>query len=165
MVKTKTIEGFLDEAAVKEVQMRYCRACDRRDFEALRACFHPDATADYGEGVWNLDQYMAHATSMSANFIATTHNTGNQLVELDGDAAWAEHYIIANHRWPLDENGDTRDLTAAVRYIDRMERRDGEWRIARRMMVLDWHRVDPIAGANVSGVRGRRDRSDPSYSR
>jgi hypothetical protein len=161
----KTIDQLLDEAAIKEVQVRYCRACDRTDFEALRACFHPHATGNYGEGDWNLDEYMAHAMAMSANFIATTHNTGNQLVEVDGDTAWAEHYTIASHRWPLDDNGQTRDLIAAVRYIDRMERIDGEWRIARRVMVLDWHRVDPVIGANMSGARGRRDRSDPSYMR
>ena len=161
----KDLEIVLDELAVKEVQMRYCRAADRREFDALRACFHEDATADYGHGVWNLNEYIEHATSMSANFIATTHNTGNQLVEIDGDSAWAEHYLIANHRWPLDEQGNTRDLTASVRYIDRMERRDGEWRIARRMMVLDWHRIDPVIGADVTTVRGRRDRSDPSFLR
>jgi 3-phenylpropionate/cinnamic acid dioxygenase small subunit len=162
---TKTMEQLLAEAAIKEVQVRYCRACDRTDFEALRACFHPHATADYGHGVWNLDEYIAHATSMSANFIATTHNTGNQLVELDGDVAWAEHYIVATHRWPLDANGDTRDLTAGVRYVDRMERHGGEWRIARRVMVLDWHRIEPVAGVDVTAARGRRDRSDPSYAR
>jgi hypothetical protein len=161
----KTIDELLDEAAIKEVQIRYCRAADRVDHEALRACFHPDATADYGEGVWNLDEYMDHATGMMANFIATTHNTGNQLVEVDGDAAWAEHYAVASHRWPIDAEGNTRDLTAAIRYVDRMERRGGEWRIARRVMVLDWHRIDPVTGMKADAARGKRDRSDPSYMR
>jgi ketosteroid isomerase-like protein len=161
----RSIDELLDEAAIREVQVRYCRAADRVDAEALRACFHPDATADYGEGVWSLDQYMEHATQMMAKFLTTTHNTGNQLVELDGDNAWAEHYTVATHRWPLDEKGETRDMVASVRYVDRMERRSGEWRIAKRVMVLDWHRVDPVAGANAGMTRGRRDRSDPSYSR
>ena len=161
----RTMNELLDEAAIKEVQVRYCRAADRVDAEALRACFHPHATADYGEGVWNLDEYMAHATAMMANFIATTHNTGNQLVEVAGDAAWAEHYTVATHRWPLDEQGETRDLTAAIRYVDRMERYGGEWRIARRVMVLDWHRIDPVVGVKADAARGKRDRSDPSYSR
>jgi ketosteroid isomerase-like protein len=161
----KTVDQLLAEAAIKEVQIRYCRACDRCDFAALRACFHPDATADYGHGIWDLDAYMAHATTMSANFIATTHNTGNQLVELDGDAAWAEHYTVASHRWPIDDEGNTRDLIAAVRYVDRMERRDGEWRIVRREMVLDWHRVEAVTGMDPAAARGRRDRSDPSYQR
>jgi hypothetical protein len=161
----RTIDELLDEAAIKEVQIRYCRAADRVDVEALRACFHPHATADYGHGVWNLDEYMAHATAMMANFIATTHNTGNQLVEVAGDAAWAEHYTVATHRWPFDEQGESRDMIAAVRYVDRMERLAGEWRIARRVMVLDWHRIDPVSGVGEHAAGGRRDRSDPSYLR
>ncbi len=161
----KSLNELLDEAAIKELQVRYCRAADRVDFEALRACFHPDATADYGHGVWNLDEYMAHATEMTANFIATTHNTGNQLVEIEGDAAWAEHYTVATHRWPPNEQGETRDMIASVRYVDRMERRGGEWRIARRVMVLDWHRIEQVSGVDVSVAGGRRDRSDPSYTR
>jgi hypothetical protein len=160
----RTISELLDEAAIKEVQVRYCRAADRVDFDALRACFHPHATADYGHGVWNLDEYMEHAMAMMANFIVTTHNTGNQLVEVTGDTAWAEHYTVATHRGPVDEQGNTRDMIAAVRYIDRMERQGGEWRIARREMVLDWHRIEPVSGVEVSMARGKRDHSDPSYS-
>jgi ketosteroid isomerase-like protein len=161
----RTMDELIDEAAIKEVQVRYCRAADRVDFEALRACFHPDATADYGHGVWSLDEYMAHAREMTAKFIATTHNTGNQLVEVAGDVAWAEHYTVATHRRPFDEQGETSDMIASVRYIDKMERRSGRWRIARRMMVLDWHRVEPVSGVDVSMAGGRRDRSDPSYLR
>jgi hypothetical protein len=161
----KTIEHLLDEAAIKEVHIRYCRAADRVDNVALRACFHPHAIADYGHGVWNLDEYMEHATAMMANFIATTHNTGNQLVEVDGDSAWAEHYAVATHRWPYDENGETRDMIAGIRYVDRMERIDGEWRIARRVMVLDWHRIEPVRGVGEGAAGGRRDRGDASYQR
>jgi len=161
----KTIDALLDEAAIKEVQVRYCRACDRVDVAALRACFHPDATADYGHSDWNLDEYMEHAAVMMGKFIATTHNTGNQLVEVDGDAAWAEHYTVASHRHPPEENGETRDLVASVRYVDRMERRGGEWRIARRVMLLDWCRIDPVTGVDVTMARGRRDSSDGSYIR
>ena len=160
-----TIEELLDEAAIKDVQIRYCRAADRVDFDALRACFHPDGTADYGEGVWTLDEYMAHAMEMTTKFIVTTHNTGNQLVEVDGDSAWAEHYTVATHRSPLDEKGETRDMIAGIRYVDRMERRGGQWRIASRVMVLDWHRVDPVSGPLAGVTRGSRDRGDPSYRR
>lgn len=161
----RTIEELLDEAAIKEVQIRYCRAADRVDFEALRACFHSDATADYGEGPWNLDEYMAHAEEMTAKFIVTTHNTGNQLVEVDGDSAWAEHYAVATHREPLDEKGETSDMIAGIRYVDRMERRGGQWLIASRVMVLDWHRVDKVTGPTAGLTRGRRDKGDPSYQR
>jgi hypothetical protein len=161
----QTVEQMMDEAAIMKVQMRYCRACDRVDAEALRACFHADATANYGEGEWDLEGYMAHATSQMGKFISTTHNTGNQLVELDGDSAWAEHYTVATHRHPPAADGSTSDMIASVRYVDRMERRGGEWRIARRVMLLDWFRIEPVSGVNHDAARGRRDRTDPSYLR
>ena len=46
------------------------------------------------------------------------------------------------------------------------EKRNGEWRIADRMVVFDSERIDPItsSSAPLSNPQfGRRDRSDPSY--
>jgi hypothetical protein len=55
---------------------------------------------------------------------------------------------------------------AGARYIDRFERRDGEWRIARRVAVIDWYvtgsRGAPSAHLDAF-LRGRRDRADPVY--
>ena len=34
-----TIDELLAEAAIRDVQMRYCRAVDRMDFDLLRTCF------------------------------------------------------------------------------------------------------------------------------
>jgi len=42
----KTIEGLVAEAAIRDLQTRYCRTCDRVDFDALPECFHPDATTE-----------------------------------------------------------------------------------------------------------------------
>ena len=56
------------------------------------------------------------------------------------------------------------DLVIGLRYVDRLERRDGEWRIADRVCAFDWSRIDPIVGEwefPPEAVRGRRDRDDP----
>ncbi len=74
----------------------------------------------------------------------TSHFTGNQLIEVTGDSAWAEHYAIATHRLPASDDAPAKDLIAMVRYIDRMERRDGRWRIATRVVISDGERVDPV---------------------
>ncbi len=53
-----------------------------------------------------------------------------------------------------------------LRYVDRLERRDGEWRIADRRCVFDWSRRDTITGEwDLPGeaLRGARDRNDPVY--
>jgi hypothetical protein len=96
----------------------------------------------------------------------TWHNTGNQLVEVDGSAAWAEHYTISSHRIAADEAGPERDFVAYGRYVDRVENRDGVWRISRRTYLLDFTRTDPVCPSEPRfGTRGgARDRSDASYT-
>ena len=162
----KTIDEMLAEAAIRDVHIRYCRAVDRMDLELLRSCFHPDASADFGFFNGGLDSFIEMATRSLASFAGTTHFTGNQLVEVSGDAAWAEHYTVATHRCPADETGPLRDFVTAVRYADRMERRGEDWRIAKRRLILDWTRTDPVApaGAPPKVEGGRRDASDASYS-
>ena len=44
------------------------------------------------------------------------------------DRAWSEIYAEAHH--VMGEGAETRDLIMGVRYIDRFERRRGEWKIA-----------------------------------
>ena len=162
----KTIEQVIAEAAIKDVQMRYCRACDRMDFELLRDCFHPDATTDYGFFGGNVDDFIASAQEQLPGFLVTTHNTGNQNVVVNGDTALAEHYTVATHRLAADEHGPSRDFITSVRYIDRMECREGDWRIAKRKLILDWTRTDPVGDLppDPDVPRARRDRSDLSYT-
>jgi 3-phenylpropionate/cinnamic acid dioxygenase small subunit len=162
----KTIEEVCAEAAIKDVQIRYCRACDRADYDLLRECFHPDATTKYGFFGGSVDEFIASAREQLPLFLATTHNTGNQTVDVKGDTAWAEHYTVATHRLAADAHGPLRDFVTAVRYIDRMECRDGDWRIAARSLVLDWTRTDPLGDVppDPDVARGQRGTGDPSYA-
>lgn len=161
----KSIDEVIAEAAIRDVQTRYCRACDRMDFELLRSCFHPDATTNYGFFGGTVDDFIASAREQLPHFLVTTHNTGNQNVEVTGDAAWAEHYTVATHRLAADDHGPLRDFVTAVRYIDRMACRDGDWRIAHRALILDWTRTDPVGAVppDPDVARGARDGSDLSY--
>jgi hypothetical protein len=42
--------ALLDRAQIHDALMRYSRGVDRGDGELVVACFHPDATLDYGRG-------------------------------------------------------------------------------------------------------------------
>lgn len=162
----KTLDDLLAEAEIRDVHIRYCRANDRRDEELMRSCFHPDAVIELHKEL-SVDEFLAMGRAILGQYTVTWHNTGNQLVEVKGDAAWAEHYTISSHRIAADDKGPMRDWIAHGRYIDRMERRDGEWRIARRKMVVDYTRMDPVPPGDPAGVGtggGARDRSDPSYA-
>jgi hypothetical protein len=53
-----------------------------------------------------------------------------------------------------------------VRYVDRLEKRDSEWRIADRIVVYDSERTIPVNTESAplgDWNYGRRDRDDPSY--
>jgi hypothetical protein len=162
-----SLQRLLDEEAIKKVQIRYCRGIDRMDWELVRSCYHPDATDDHGDYVGGIDGFIEFCRAGCPTFMSTTHFTGNQLVEVDGDVAWAEHYARAFHRVPPDEDGVVKDLVVNCRYADRFERRGGEWRIAHRTVIVDSDRVDPVVERWVpeSQLRGARDLTDPTYAR
>lgn len=162
----KTLDEMLAEAAIRDIQMRYCRGADRMDFDLMRTCFHLDATIDFA-GESDVETFLEMGRKSLPNYVMTTHNTGNQLVEVTGDTAWAEHYAVATHRLAADDSGPERDFVASMRYVDRLECRAGEWGIVRRVLVLDWARTDPVDGPGYAGKShiGRRDRGDLSYAR
>ncbi len=50
-----------------------------------------------------------------------------------------------------------------IRYLDRFERRAGQWRIARRQLRWEWLRIDPLAPLDPSWTPGRSDGQDPVF--
>lgn len=161
----KTLDILLAEAEIRDLHLKFCRANDRLDAELMRSVFHPDAVIELHEP-YDVDRFIAFGQQILAQYTITWHTAPNQLVEVDGDSAWAEHYTISSHRLPASDDGPERDFIAYGRYIDRVERRGGEWRIARRNYLLDYSRFDPVPPfeGGVGSPGGARDRSDPSYT-
>ncbi len=163
------IRALVDKQAIRETMMRYCRAIDRLDIDLLRTVYHPDARDDHNVFVGSAEEFYTWVVPLLSAYEVTQHVIANMLIELDGDRAWVETYLIAYHR---RRGGEAEvDDVLGGRYIDRFERRDGAWRIADRKVVVDWSRTDPVAapfsgetmGARFTG--GARDRSDPVYRR
>ena len=78
------------------------------------------------------------------------HIATSVMVELDGDKAQAESYGITVGASSVD--GPRRMFGG--RYLDELAKRDGEWRISRRMYILDWCQTfdDDSAKARLEGV-------------
>ena len=93
------------------------------------------------------------------------HVLGQSIVELEGASAKSETYFVAYHRGVTD--GTPRLDTAAGRYVDRLEKREGEWRIANRTVVLEWVDSNPDLKMDTWPLdrftRGQRDRTDAAY--
>lgn len=161
------LRELADKQAITEVIYRYCRGLDRLDWPTLQSVYHPDAIEDRGDGLFvgpAADLAKAALKSLAEAYTVSQHLIGNVLIELDGDTASAESYFQAYHRY-VDRAGDgPTEMIMAGRYIDRFERRNGEWRIARRKMALDWTRTQPVADSwlqkNPRVHRGVREIAD-----
>jgi hypothetical protein len=141
---------------------------DRFDRELFLSAFHPDAIIDAGEYVggpealydWAHDLHERGQTS-------THHNLLNHSCDLDGDLAHAETYYLF-----VGRNRDQTNWIAGGRYIDRLERRGGAWRIALRCNAVEWSGLVPTLALPFDGVPDihangapSRSRSDLSYRR
>ncbi|MFJ8738418.1 nuclear transport factor 2 family protein [Embleya sp. NPDC127516] len=162
------LRRLIDRQAIHDVVMRYCRGIDRMDLDAVRACYHPDATDEHGSFAGTVDEYLAWIGRLLPRYTSTMHLTGNHLVEFRDDTpdlARSETYGTAFHR--SADPAPRGNLITGFRYIDDFARRDGVWRIARRVATTEWVRVDDAAGQwpVPEGIRtGRRDRTDAVYA-
>lgn len=153
------------ESEIRDLHLKFCRANDRLDADLMRSIFHPDAVIELFKP-FGVDEFIAFGAKILSQYTVTWHSAPNQLVEVNGDSAWAEHYTISSHRIAASDEGPERDLIAYGRYIDRVELRNGEWRIAKRTYLLDYNRLDPVPpfAEGLGSPGGSRDRNDPSYT-
>jgi hypothetical protein len=129
------LQALLDREAIRECLARYCRGIDRADEAALRSAYWDDATDCHG--AWNgsasgfIDQALARLRQGGRR----VHQVTQVSIELHGDAAAVESGFFA-----LQAPAATPSLETFLcgRYVDRFERRGGEWRIAARTVVYDW---------------------------
>lgn len=128
------LRRLLDREAIAAALARYCRGVDRCDAGLITSAFHPDAVDDHSYITLTgaeIGPYLVER--MRTLFKASLHCLLNSLVEIDGDVAHAETYYVA---WLVREEAGAEVVDqASGRYVDRLERRDGEWRIARRVVL------------------------------
>ena len=166
---TEAMQQLAEKLVIQEAIVRYARAVDRADWSAVRAAYHPDAFDDHGSFKGCVDDLIDYLRSLLANSENGMHLLGNCMVELAGpDLALAETYFISQRlRMPEEsEECGPDDRICRLgwgRYVDRFERRDGEWRVARRIVTMDAIfsvlARDAVRGGVISW--GTRDDSDP----
>jgi hypothetical protein len=162
------VQELMDRQAILECIKRNSRGNDRFDAELVSSSYHADGLHEVGQNRVPGPGYGEHANQAHAKlFDANLHNVTMHMCEIDGDVAHAESYSLGLF---LDKGGETGRVLAG-RYVDRLERRDGEWRIVLRRstveIALEGKATLPT-GATLPGsgyLRGNRDRTDPSYER
>jgi hypothetical protein len=159
-------QELADRIAIEDVLARHSRGVDRADEAQLKAAYWPDAEVAYGGFNGNAHAFCALLPRAIRSFTFTHHAIGNVVIELDGSDARVETYVIARHYTAQDDS----QMTFVGRYLDRMQRRDGVWKILQRRVVMDWNE-NGSAGAKWSGApfdglaRGARHPDDPLYEK
>lgn len=162
MIDEDALEELLAKQAIAERLADYARGADRVDIELVKSVFHPEARADYGDMFQGTGHEFAEFLGVVHPGMETHHHQlGQVLVRVDGDRAGSETYVIARLRHRQDD-GTFGELISYGRYLDRWERRDGEWRISDRRYVQHLDESWSSGGSSFATL-GARDATDPSY--
>lgn len=177
-----SVERIADRMAIQDVMYKWCRAIDHLDGEGMRAVFHPDAIDNHGPYVGGVDGLVKWITERHKPIPFSSHQISNMLIEFaTADLALVETTVRTLQRYPADAKaslaqlsggragkpGVGMDLLTSSRYVDRFERRNGEWRIARRTLIQDWKQLLEVTAETPQPqpgwLVGRRDKQDFVY--
>ena len=162
------VQYLLDRRAIEDCVHRHARGHDRFDVDVLTAAYHADGIDEHGTAVNTGTEYGEWANAIhSGGSQLCLHNITTHNCEIDGATAHAESYVLVGL---LDPSGKSVRLING-RYVDRLEKREGRWKIALRRRTVDLL----IAGdASIltlpqfkegGYIKGQRDKSDVSYQR
>lgn len=132
------LERLEIEAACIRLLHAYGRAVDWQDEVGLAELFWPDAEIDLGFFKGNGEEAVAFLMANAATSERRFHATSNVLLTVAGDLALADSCCIT-HAVSADDQGQHGWQIFFGRYLDRLERRGGEWRFAERRFVLNFH--------------------------
>jgi SnoaL-like domain len=158
------VQELLDRQAIMDCLHRYTRGVDRVDEDLIRSAFHPDATDYHGPVTGTVDDFLAHWLPLQPPREVSQHYIANTTIDLDGDTAHVETYFTFFQKL----KGQSEMTLSGGRYADRFDRRETGWRIALRVVIPEWCMIadgTPTTARLAKISRGRKDRTDPSYTR
>ena len=138
-----------DQLAISALMQDWALARDTGDWDALRATAHPGAamTTTWFDG--RFEDFVESCETSFGRGSRSQHFLGGTVAEIKGARAIAQTRMSINVRSRLD--GVEVDAVCLGRFFDRVERREGAWRIAKRSVIYEKDRIDPVdPGAAIS---------------
>ena len=164
-----------DREAIRDIIGAYAHAIDRRRWDMMAQLFHEDATFGFGTVSGDWRGFVDQARAIIDPCLATQHQLGQVQFGFETDTiCHTETYMTAMHTVPsgypvaevFPDKGAPYSAVIAGRYVDRFEKRGGEWRIAHRTGLYDWREFREVEGVDLSempeGSCGYHDDRDPS---
>lgn len=160
---TITVDELLAREEITDVIKRLARGTDRLDEELMASCYHPDGFDDHNAFRGSGTEFAKWVCDVLPHFDTTMHFIASPHIRIEGDVAQCDTYCVAHH-----VRADS-DMVLGLRYVDRFEKRDGAWLIAKRVCAFDWSYTIPIDSSMTYKFEddytvGRRDRTDITYS-
>lgn len=164
----RDVRHLMDRQQILDCVARHARGHDRHDVDLLTAAYHENGIDEHGHAINPGPKYAEWANAVhKAGSRLHTHNITTHTCEIDGDLAHCESYVLVL----LLNNDDKSARLISGRYIDRMERHNGVWKIALRRTT-----VDVLLSGDASILKaplfiqqgytkGTRDKQDISYQR
>ena len=132
-----------DRSEIIVLAGRYSQSLDLRDAAAWRAVWTDDAVMEMelqelwitGDALWAL----AAGDGDRPDDRVSRHQPSNFVIDGDGDEATMSSYCTVVSAGSQDNPfGDPAKITFQGRYVDRLRRVDGAWKIAHRKILTDW---------------------------
>jgi hypothetical protein len=162
------VRYLMDRTQILDCISRHARGCDRHDIDLITSAYHSDGVDEHGHAINSGPDYGQWANETHADTSRVhTHNITTHTCDIEGDIAHAESYVIVVLISPDAKSAQF--ITG--RYLDRLERREGAWRIAVRrstvegMFIADARVLRSSFSTDKGYLVGTRDRTDLSYER
>jgi hypothetical protein len=137
-----------DQLAISALMQDWALARDTGDWAKLRATARPGAamTTTWFDGLF--EDFVRSCEASFGKGSRSQHFLGGTITEIKGARAIAQTRMSINVRSQLD--GVEVDAVCTGRFFDRVEKREGVWRIARRSVIYEKDRIDPVdPGAKI----------------
>lgn len=163
------LEQALARNAIHDLIMLQARAIDRGDEDLLAGLWHAEAKVDVGFFAGSADEFCPFIMNATIGMQRMSHTVANEFVEVRGDEAVAESYVLAFTTFE-EARGHSIDEITAGRYLDRFALREGAWRFTERRFLKDFAMRQPAQAEAAEdmtaqlNLRGQRSTDDPVYA-
>jgi hypothetical protein len=164
----RDVQYLMDRQAILDCVTRHARGHDRHDVDIITSTYHQDGWDEHGHAINAGPEYAKWANEVHAKGSQINlHNITTHTCDIDGDTAHCESYVLVGL---LNPDGVTARYLNG-RYVDRLQKQDGEWRIAVRRSTVELAFTADASllqseGFKAGGyAKGTRDARDISYVR
>ncbi|PYH77646.1 hypothetical protein BO82DRAFT_386526 [Aspergillus uvarum CBS 121591] len=132
----RTIQSLL-------IRERYYR--DTNQWAKLRSSYHPDTSKTRIDITWyqgDIDGFVSGSRAMAASGTGAIHTISPVEIHLESDKALAESTGSVSIRFPY--RGRSYDCVAVTRFISRLERVSGRWKLLSLEAIYDRDWITPV---------------------